>query len=193
MDAWGRDLDAEEHFQHYFCGASASIQVEGQAHGERFHHGCSGTSYWTIAWPAQLCLCQETLPAHLYWSQTALCKALQWRSVHLQCGPTFLPPSLAFPSSALWQLHACDCEQKIIILGAGWVHVCVYVCVLCVCVRFLLCWISSLVQPTAQLCPVKASTEKEREHTVGPWAFFGLKCFTNHTLWVVHPVLSHPA
>lgn len=191
VSAWGWDLDADEHFQHHFCAASASIQVKGQAHTQG---ALSPQLFWYLL--LHYCSASTAVPVSGDFSSTFILATnctLQspstwWRTVHLQCGPTCLPQALEshlLPCDN-FNDHACGCEQKIIILGAGCVHV-------CVCVRFLLCWISSLVQETAQLCPVKTNTEEEREHTAGPQAFFGLNCFTNHSLWVVHPVISHLA
>lgn len=128
-----------------------------------FHCTYSGTSYCTLVWPAQPCLCQEILPACL-WAQTALCKALHQPGKDLCiCSVSHLLSTLHshLLSCDSFSDHAFGCEQKIITFGAGYVR-------MCVCVRFLLCWISSLVQPTAQLCPVRANPEEEGSHIRTP-------------------------
>lgn len=42
--------------------------------------------------------------------------------------------------------------------------------------------INPLTHLTAQLSSVNAKTEKEKEYTAGPWAFFGLNRLISHTL-----------
>lgn len=43
-------------------------------------------------------------------------------------------------------------------------------------------WINPLTHLTAKLSSVNAKTEKEKEYTAGPWAFFGFNWLINHTL-----------
>lgn len=154
--------------------------------GELFHCTYSGTSYCTLVWPAQPCLCQEILPACL-WAQTALCKALSQPGNDL-CTCSVVPPSfhLAFPSSPLWQL-----QWSCIWLWAKNYHFggrgCAYVCLRKICAGSAH-WCSQL-----HSCALLKLIQRRKDHTSGPRAFFGLNSSPNHILWVVLPVISHPA
>lgn len=98
---------------------------------ELFHHSYSGTSHCTVGWPAQLCLQQEILPAHLYWTQTALRKALHQPGKDL-CICSVVPPSFPKPCfpifslvTALVTVHLAV-SKKLSVWGQG---MCMCVCV----------------------------------------------------------------
>lgn len=104
------------------------------------------------------CACVRRLCQHIYTGHK-LHFAKPFTKLVKICAPaawSHLPsPSLAFPCDS-FNDHACACEQKIIILGAGCVHV---------CVRGLLCagsahWCSQL-----HSCALLKLTQRRRGNT----------------------------